>query len=90
MQVRRNARLAELTTLAVGGPVDRLVVVTDAAELVAAVREADEADRPLLVLGGGSNVVAPDEGWPGDVVLVRSRGTARRRSGRRSRGAWNS
>jgi UDP-N-acetylmuramate dehydrogenase len=77
VQVRRDARLAELTTLAVGGPVDRLVEVTEAGELVAAVREADEARRPLLVLGGGSNVVAPDAGWPGDVVLVRSRGIDR-------------
>ncbi len=77
MQVRRDVRLADLTTLAVGGPVERLVEVADAAELVAAVREADEAGRPLLVLGGGSNVVAPDEGWPGDVVAVRSRGIER-------------
>jgi UDP-N-acetylmuramate dehydrogenase len=77
VQVRRDARLAELTTLAVGGPVDRLVEVTDADELVEAVRDADEAGRPLLVLGGGSNVVAPDDGWPGDVVLVRSRGIER-------------
>jgi UDP-N-acetylmuramate dehydrogenase len=69
--------LAELTTLAVGGPAERLVEVTDADELVAAVRDADESGRPLLLLGGGSNVVAPDEGWPGDVVLVRSRGIAR-------------
>ena len=68
----------DLTTLAVGGPADRLVEVADAAELVAAVREADEAGRPLLVLGGGSNVVAPDEGWPGDVVAVRSRGVVAR------------
>jgi len=77
VQVRRDVRLADLTTLAVGGPVERLVEVADAAELVAAVREADEAGRPLLVLGGGSNVVAPDEGWPGDVVAVRSRGIER-------------
>jgi UDP-N-acetylmuramate dehydrogenase len=77
VQVRRDVRLADLTTLAVGGPVERLVEVADAAELVAAVREADEAGRPLLVLGGGSNVVAPDEGWPGDVVAVRSRGIDR-------------
>ena len=77
MQVRRDIRLADLTTLAVGGPAERLVEVTDAAELVAAVREADEARRPLLVLGGGSNVVAPDEGWPGDVVAVRTRGIER-------------
>jgi UDP-N-acetylmuramate dehydrogenase len=77
VQVRRNAPLAELTTLAVGGPAERLVEVTDAAELVAAVRDADEAGRPLLVLGGGSNLIAPDEGWPGDVVAVRSRGIER-------------
>ena len=77
MQVRRDVRLADLTTLAVGGPVDRFVEVETAADLVAAVREADEAGRPLLLLGGGSNVVAPDEGWPGDVVAVRSRGIER-------------
>ncbi|TKJ29739.1 UDP-N-acetylmuramate dehydrogenase [Blastococcus sp. CCUG 61487] len=77
MQVRHGVRLAELTTLAVGGPIERLVVVESADDLVAAVRDADEAGRPLLVLGGGSNVVAPDEGWPGDVVLVRSRGVER-------------
>ena len=74
VQVRRDARLAELTTLGVGGPINRLVQVDDAEELVAAVKDADEAGRPLLVLGGGSNVVAPDAGWPGDVVAVRSRG----------------
>lgn len=77
MQVRHDVRLADLTTLAVGGPIERLVEVEDASELVAAVRDADEAGRPLLVLGGGSNVVAPDEGWPGDVVAVRTRGIAR-------------
>jgi UDP-N-acetylmuramate dehydrogenase len=77
VQVRRDARLADLTTLAVGGPIDRLLEVTDDAELVEAVREADEAGRPLLVLGGGSNVVAPDAGWPGDVVAVRTRGVER-------------
>jgi UDP-N-acetylmuramate dehydrogenase len=81
VQVRRDVRLADLTTLAVGGPIDRLVEVTTREELVAAVREADDAGRPLLVLGGGSNVVAPDSGWPGDVVLVRTRGVARRDAG---------
>jgi UDP-N-acetylmuramate dehydrogenase len=77
VQVRRDVRLADLTTLAVGGPIERLIEVTDATELVAAVREADEAGRPMLLLGGGSNVVAPDDGWPGDVVVVRTRGIAR-------------
>jgi len=81
VQERRDARLADLTTLAVGGPIDRLVEVTTRAELVSAVRDADDAGRPLLVLGGGSNVVAPDTGWPGDVVLVRTRGVSRRDAG---------
>jgi UDP-N-acetylmuramate dehydrogenase len=77
VQVLREWKLSSLTTLGVGGVADRLVVVADAAELVAAVRQADESGTPLLVLGGGSNVVAPDAGWPGDVVAVRSRGIER-------------
>jgi UDP-N-acetylmuramate dehydrogenase len=77
VHVRSDVRLADLTTLGVGGPAERLVEVTTADELVAAVRDADEAGRPLLLLGGGSNVIAPDEGWPGDVVLVRSSGIER-------------
>jgi UDP-N-acetylmuramate dehydrogenase len=77
VQVLREWKLSSLTTLGVGGIADRVVVVTDAAELVAAVRAADEAGTPLLVLGGGSNVVAPDAGWPGDVVAVRNRGIER-------------
>jgi UDP-N-acetylmuramate dehydrogenase len=77
VQVRSDVRLADLTTLAVGGPIDRLVEVTDAQELVDAVRDADEAGRPLLLIGGGSNIVAPDDGWPGDVVLVRTQGIER-------------
>jgi UDP-N-acetylmuramate dehydrogenase len=77
VQVRRDVRLADLTTLGVGGPIDRLLEVADADDFVAAVRDADESGRPLLVLGGGSNVVAPDDGWPGDVVAVRTRGIER-------------
>jgi UDP-N-acetylmuramate dehydrogenase len=77
VQVRLGVPLSGLTTLGVGGPADRLIEVEDTTELVAAVREADEAGRPLLLLGGGSNVVAPDEGWPGDVVAARTRGITR-------------
>jgi len=77
VQVRLGVPLAGLTTLGVGGPAERLIEVEDTPELVAAVREADEDGRPLLLLGGGSNVVAPDDGWPGDVVAVRTRGIER-------------
>jgi UDP-N-acetylmuramate dehydrogenase len=77
VQVRLGVPLADLTTLGVGGVADRVMEVQDAEELVAAVHDADEAGRPLLLLGGGSNVVAPDGGWQGDVVAVRTRGIER-------------
>jgi UDP-N-acetylmuramate dehydrogenase len=77
VHVRRGVRLASLTTLGVGGVADRVIEVEDAGELVAAVRDADEAGRPVLLLGGGSNVIAPDDGWDGDVIAVRSRGIDR-------------
>ncbi len=48
--VRSDARLADLTTLGVGGPVERLVEVTDAADVVAAVREAHDSGRRSVLL----------------------------------------
>lgn len=67
-------RLGELTTLRVGGPAARHVVATTADELVAAVRAADDAGEPLLLIGGGSNLVIGDAGFDGTVVQVASRG----------------
>jgi UDP-N-acetylmuramate dehydrogenase len=66
------ARLADLTTLRLGGPVGRLVSATTTDEIVVAVRAADAVGEPLLVVGGGSNLVAGDSGWPGVVVQLRS------------------
>ena len=66
--------LAELTTMRVGGPPRRLLTATTEAELVEAVREVDEAGEPLLVVGGGSNLLVADDGFPGTVVLVRTTG----------------
>ena len=62
------ASLAELTTLRVGGPAERIVVADDEAALLAAVREADATGTPALVVGGGSNLVVADEGYAGTVV----------------------
>jgi UDP-N-acetylmuramate dehydrogenase len=70
--------LSELTTLRLGGPPRRLVEAGDEAELVASVREADAAGEPVLVLAGGSNVVVADDGFPGTVVRVLTRGIERR------------
>ncbi|MER7331073.1 MULTISPECIES: UDP-N-acetylmuramate dehydrogenase [unclassified Micromonospora] len=69
-----TCELAQYTTLRLGGPAGRVVAGTDADEIVRAVREAGERDEQVLVLAGGSNVVIGDAGFPGTVVLVRSRG----------------
>ncbi len=66
--------LADLTTLRLGGPAARLVEATDEAAMLTAVREADAAGTPLLVLAGGSNLVVADAGFPGTVLRIASRG----------------
>ncbi len=66
--------LRDHTTLRLGGPARAWVRATTEDELVAAVRRADEAGEPVLVLGGGSNLVVADEGFPGTVVEVATHG----------------
>jgi UDP-N-acetylmuramate dehydrogenase len=62
-------KLADYTTLGLGGPADSFVVASTDDELIDAVRR-DNA----LILGGGSNMVVADEGFPGTVVHVATRG----------------
>lgn len=64
-------RLADLTTLRIGGQIRTLVEARTESEVIEAVRAADEAGEPLLVLGGGSNLVASDAPFEGTVVLLR-------------------
>lgn len=71
-----TTELATLTTLRLGGPARRLVEATTAEAVVAAIRAAGE---PVLVLGGGSNLVVDDAGWPGTVVHVANTGIDVRR-----------
>ena len=72
-----DVNLAGYTTLRLGGPARRFVEATSEAEIVAAVRDADDRGEPALVLGGGSNLVVADAGFPGTVVHVGTRGTER-------------
>ena len=73
--------LAGHTTLRLGGPARRFAEAADDVELVAQVRAADERGEPLLVLGGGSNLVVADAGFPGTVVHVATRGTRHKPDG---------
>ena len=74
MREEHGVALSGLTTMRVGGPAGRLVTVETTDELVDAIREVDDADEPLLVVSGGSNLVISDEGFAGSVVRIATTG----------------
>jgi len=76
VQEHSQVPLAGLTTLRLGGPARRLLVAETEDEVVEAVRAADTGSEPLLVLGGGSNLVVADAGFDGTVLQVATRGLA--------------
>lgn len=60
--------LAQMTTFATGGKVAQYVEAYSEAELIDAIESADRDGIPLLVLGGGSNILASSTDFPGRVV----------------------
>lgn len=74
MQELHDAPLAPLTTFRLGGPATRLVTATTDAEVVDAVRAADSQGTPLLVIGGGSNLVIGDKGFEGTALRIATTG----------------
>lgn len=71
---QQAAELAPYTTLRLGGPARRFEVAGSAQDCVEAVRAADTAGEPLLLLAGGSNVVVGDSGFGGTAVRIASTG----------------
>ena len=70
-------RLADYTTVRLGGPARGFVRASTEEELIGAVRAADAAGERVLILGGGSNLVVADEGFDGTVIQVATRGVSR-------------
>ena len=68
--------LSNFTTLHVGGPAQNLIHATTETELIAAIEKADSSNQPLLILGGGSNVLVGDDGFQGTVLLVETKGNS--------------
>lgn len=71
-KIKRDEPLALHTTLGVGGVADFYVVADSTDEIVAFVAQAREQSVPVLVLGGGSNVLIADEGFRGLVIQNRA------------------
>jgi UDP-N-acetylmuramate dehydrogenase len=74
MKLQEDVPLAPLTTFGVGGPARYFVEATSEATVRDAVNEASTRQLPLFVLGGGSNLVVSDAGFPGLVLRIATKG----------------
>jgi UDP-N-acetylmuramate dehydrogenase len=79
--IQENVPLSPLTTLRIGGPARFFAEARDEDETLAAFSYAEERSLPLFILGGGSNVLVADEGFPGLVVRVALKGVTWRAEG---------
>ncbi len=68
--VEENVPLAQLTTLGVGGPALFLLRATSEEQITGGLRFARERGCPVFILGGGSNLVVSDSGFPGLVLKI--------------------
>lgn len=69
--LRDDARLSRYTTYGIGGPARALAEPETADALAAALRACTRARTPVRILGGGSNLLVADAGFPGVVLRTR-------------------
>lgn len=70
MRILENVPLAPHTTLKVGGPARYFVEAESELAILEALEHARTHSLPVFVLGGGSNLVIADRGWPGLVIRI--------------------
>jgi UDP-N-acetylmuramate dehydrogenase len=73
-----NISLAPLTTIKIGGPAKYFVEASNIGEVQEAFSYARSRDLALFVLGGGSNLLIADAGWPGLVLKIAIQGIHQR------------
>ena len=76
MEVLENAALAPLTTFGIGGPARFFVNATSERDVIDALEFSQSRTLPLFVLGGGSNLLIADTGFPGLVLKIGLKGLA--------------
>ena len=72
--LKENVPLAPFTTFGIGGPARYFIEASDEKTVLEAVPWAKENRLPLFTLGGGSNLLVADAGFPGLVIKVGIRG----------------
>jgi UDP-N-acetylmuramate dehydrogenase len=68
--------LADYTSLGVGGPARTFIHAKSEEELISAIESADASGEPLLIIGGGSNILIGDNGFEGTVIRVETTGNS--------------
>jgi UDP-N-acetylmuramate dehydrogenase len=74
MQLEEQVPLAPLTTFGIGGPARWCAKIAEESSLADAVKFARDRSLPIFVLGGGSNLLVADEGFPGLVLHIALKG----------------
>ena len=74
MDIHTAIPLKNYTTMRLGGDARFMVSATTVDDVVGIYRNARQQNLPIFVLGGGSNVLASDEGYNGIVLLNRIKG----------------
>ena len=74
MIIKENMALAPMTTMRTGGSARYFVRAETTEDLSKAVFFAKEKSLPAFILGGGSNTLVPDEGFPGLVIKIEIKG----------------
>jgi UDP-N-acetylmuramate dehydrogenase len=72
--IQENVALAPLTTFGIGGPARYFIDAPDEQTVLDAIHWAKDTNLPLFVLGGGSNLLVADSGFPGLVIKIGIRG----------------
>src|ERR1700690_4494526 len=68
LAILENVPLARYTRFAVGGPARILADASTERALAQAIRLLREAGAPHAIIGGGTNLVVADAGFPGVVL----------------------
>ena len=72
LELKWREPLARYTTFRVGGPVFCLVRPRTEGALIGLMQELRRLDAPFFILGGGSNLLLPDDAWDGLAIQLDS------------------
>ncbi len=81
MKILENISLSKYTTFKIGGPARYFCIATNDDELIEAIGFSKKNKIPFFILGGGSNLLVSDAGFPGIVIKIEMKGITYKEDG---------